>query len=1155
MIEGKSSASSRSIPSSTEPHFPFAAMKNLVAVLAASVLAAATSDGLPTTRLPAEWLVPASSPSKNFALVDAATGTVRLAVTAADGSVNWSQAIPTGIANVSDVTAAINGSLGEILALTSPDANRVGLLNIATASPYLYFLPQLSGVGPSGLASLGTTPNRELIAASIFNGTTQGKLEVRNQISTTGTLLAETPQNKRFRRLQPLTAPGSATAIALYTASSGSNTEFGLVSRSGTTLTVTVKGTLTNSVEFATDVRSPHHPTKIFSAGYRSGADTVQLIEFSAPLTTASTILSNSVSLPFPVSTLIPILGGGAGPMTDGFIALASNGSEARWFRINATANGLTDAGPAHAFTPAPGQSLAGIVPVPGIGIVKLQSATNGAPSSSFVSTQWNGSAWATAASGTLPPIPSPLTAAATLLFYSKNPATDEAARLLGIQSAGSWTRRSSSPDPVPASVLTESFNNSLSGLTLFGSQPITPAFGTNHVITNQVEPAVSISALGSFDALSSPDLGIEPPSGPQEMPFQVIARFDAQRQELLYQRDQGAWTLWTGPLPVAWNTTFRFTLRAITSGNLGPIVTRSYTLPLTSIATTDSDHDGVPDYVELFKGLNPFGGPDSDGDGTSDLDEILHNTNPANPASFPATTFNIAPSGGMSLVAIARDHTGAEVANLEMLQARAIDGRLLAGALVNPFAPTLPDGGNRGAILKSSAAPPFDELIAVSSPTYFNIITNLRTGRETIRFVPSTPPPAFTPAFTPSGSSLAADAAGWISAATAAAGAHPSASARTALVPADSAVAVLLEHLVHNALVLARPPAEPAPALDAFSFLPGRDPARASLTPADRARLQAAGFDFRRALNLATAAKASMQVAADNFYARHVLSAETTPGMPMPIDALRTVLRGDAAPANYAGAVTTAILNSARAAYDTALASLATAYRPRATWEIEIPASSPGPGVYLRMPGATPVALLTAAGDRFLLEQGLGLLPGTRFHVTGFTDTPAAGTYPTLEITAASITFEPAASDHDSDGNLLDDEWELFFFGSIGQNPFSTPGLTGHTLLEYFLSGLDPRGATSPSVPPMNLAPQNAGVFTAANGDFIIDFNFPDAYQSQFNFTLEKSTSIDAGTFIPVPSATIVPHAPHTLRATVPASAAPAGNHFFRVRLALAGS
>jgi hypothetical protein len=1069
--------------------------------------------------------------------------------------VNWSQAIPTGVANVSDVTAAINGSLGEILALTSPDANRVGLLNIASASPYLYFLPQLSGVGPSGLASLGTTPNRELIAASIYNGTTQGKLEVRNQISTTGTLLAETPQNKRFRRLQPLTAPGSATAIALYTASSGSNTEFGLVSRSGTTLTVTVKGTLTNSVEFATDVRSPHHLTKIFSAGYRSGADTVQLIEFSAPLTAASTILSNSVSLPFPVSTLIPIVGGAAGPMTDGFIALAANGSEARWFRINATANGLTDAGPAHAFTPAPGLSLAGIVPVPGIGIVKLQSATNGAPSSSFVSSQWNGSAWATAASGNLPLIPSPLTAAATLLFYSENPATDEAARLLGIQSAGSWTRRSSSPDPVPASVLTESFNNPLSGLTLFGSQPITPAFGTNHVITNQVEPAVSISALGSFDALSSPDLGIEPPSGPQEKPFQVIARFDTQRQELFYQRDQGAWTLWTGPLPVAWNTTLRFTLRAIASGTLGPIVTRSYTLPLTSIATTDSDHDGVPDYVELFKGLNPFGGPDSDGDGTSDLDEILHNTNPADPASFPATSFGIATAGGMSLAAVALGHGAAEIADLEMIEARAIDGRLLAGSLVDSFAPSLPDGANRGAILKSSSAPPFDELIAVSAPLYFNIVTNVRSGREVIGFIPSDPPPAFTPVFTPTGASLAADATGWINAAISAAAVHPLASARTLVGPAESAVAILLEHLVHGALAAARPPDNPVAAIDGFSFLPGRDNARASLTTADRALLRTAGFDFRRALALAGSAKIDMQGAAQGYYGRHVAVAETTPGMLLPIDALRTVLRGGAPPEGYSGAVAAEVLGFARDAYNIVLGSLVAAYRPSTTWEIEIPAVSPGPGVYHRIPGDVPVALVDAAGERFLLEQGLGLLPGTRFHVAGYTDAPPSGPYPALEITAASLTFEPAASDNDSDGNLLDDEWERFFFGVFGQNPFSKPGSTDHTLLEYFLSGLDPRGATPPSSPPIDLSPQNAGIFPSPEGTFIIDFTFPAAYQDQFGFMLEKSPTLDPGSFLPVPEATIAPLSGNTLRATVPTSAAPSGNCFYRIRISLADS
>ena len=1131
-------------------------MKAIAATLAAGLLAAATSQAFPTTRLPAEWLVPATASPKNFALVDAATGTVRLAFLGGGGVLDWTHTIPTGIPNVSDVTGGLNGPAGEILALTSPTANRVGLINTEAATPYLYFLKPLSGVGPSGVTSLGTAPNRDLLAASIYNGTTQGLLEARANPSTTSELIAQTPQNRAFRRLQPLTAPGSTTAIAVYSATSGINTEYGLTARSGVTMQFAFKGTLTNTAEFATDVRSPHHPAKVFVAAYRPGQNALQLIEFSTPLSTASTQTGPpAITLPFPVSTVVPILGGGVGPMTDGFIALAADGTQARWFRINAAANGIDNAGPAHHFTPESGQFLSGIIPAPGLGIVRLQSSSLGAPSSSFVSTQWNGSAWATVDSGAIPPIPSPSSIAATLLFYSQDPAADEAARLLGIQSVGSWTRRSTLPDPVPAAVLTETFTSPITGLTVAGNQPVEPAFGTNHVITNQVEPAVSISALGSFEALSTPDLAIDPPSGPQPRPFQITARFDERRNELLFQRDQGTWSVFTGPIPVAWNATFRFTLRSLATGAMGPVVTRAHTIPLASLATADSDNDGVPDYVELAKGLNPFAGPDSDGDGYSDLDELLAGTDPANPASTPAASFNIAPGGGMSLVAIARNHAGTEIINGEMIEARAIDGSLLAGTAVGPVAPVLPDGGNRGAILKSSSAPPFDELIAISTPLYFNILTSVRSGRETIGFIPSNPPPVFSPAFSPTGTSLTNDANQWITAAQAPAASHPAATARTLIAPADSAVSILLEHLVHSALAAARPLADPAPALDSFSFLPDRDASRTALAPADRTLLRAAGFDFRRALNIANSAKVAMQTTAQNYYGRHVSVAETTPGMLMPIDALRIILRGGDPPSGYVGAVSAGGLNTTRAAYNAGLAGLASAYRPTATWELEIPATSPGSGIYHRLPGEIPVALLNPAGDRFFLEQGLGLHPGTRFHVTGFTDTPPDGPYPTMEITAASLTFEPAASDNDSDGNLLDDEWELFFFGTIGQDPFSKPGTTDHSLLEYFLSGLDPRGDTPPTSPPVNLAPQNTGTATTSEGEFIIDFSFPAAWQDQFVFTLEKSPTLDPGSFIPVPEATVVPLSGDILRATIPASQVPPGNCFYRVRIALAGS
>lgn len=1129
-------------------------MKFITALLTGQLLAAAVASALPSTKLAAEWFAPYQSAPGKFAIIDEATGTVRTASVNGGGVVSWSQPVPTGISGVSDVATSLSGTNGEILALTSPDSNRVGLLDIGTAAPFVRILPSLSGVGPSGLASLGTNPNRDLLVASVFNGSTVGKIETRANLSTTADLLAESNQSRHFRRLQPLSAPGSAAAIALFTETNGTSTRVGLISRSAGSLTLSSRATLSNATaEFATDVRSAYQPAKVFAIGYAVGSAFSNLGDFETPLTTASDLTTSSPSFPFPVTTILPIHGGGAGPLIDGFIAIAADGSQARWLRINPAGTGYETTGPQHTFTPAAGSFLSGLIPVPGVGIVSLHSNTLGGPSSSYVARAWNGSTWVQTDAGNLPEIPGQGAAPATLLFYDEDPATDEAARLLGIQNVGAWTRRLSLPDPLPASVFSEQFVSSTGGLSVSGKEDITPPAQTSYVITNQVEPAVSISSLGSFGALFTPDLAIDPPSGTYDAALQITARFDDARHELLYRKDGGSWQTWQGTLPVAWSTTIQFSLRSLTNDSRGPIQSRQYTLPPAALVGQDSDNDGVPDYVEEYFNLDPFAGADSDGDGVSDLNEILKGTHPAIPTEYPSETFDIAPGGGLSIVATIRNHGGTEITLNGEIEARTLDGSLLARAPVAAVTPVLPDGGNRGATLRSASTVPFEELVALHSPLYFNVTSGLRSGRETIGFIPADPPPVFAPTFTPTGAVLADDANGWIAAATAAAPGHPAANARSIVAPVDSAVSILLEQLAHLALTAARPVGNPPTTLENFTFFPARDldRSRLPLTPSDRELLRAAGFDFRNALALANTAKSAMTAAANGVYNRHAAASATTPGMLLPIDVLRILLRGGAVPTGYAGAVSAANATAALNAYNSVLANSSQAFRPIETWTIEIPENPPAPDVYQKFPDDIPVALLTSSGGRFQLEQGLGLRPGTRFQVTGFTDTPAAGPYPTLEITSALLTFEPAASDTDADGNLLDDEWEKFFFGATGQDPISQPNGNGYSLLQYFLDGVDPRGGSLPSGPPVSLAPQSP-VIAPGGGTFTLDFLFPAAYQDRFGFVLENSTTLAPGSFTEIPETPVTSLGADELRVTIPPAAAPPGKCFYRIRVRL---
>lgn len=1131
-------------------------MKHPLHLLAAAALAATAAHAQSASRLAAEWYVPFRDAPEKFALIDAASGTVRLASMNANGRVKWSAPLPTGLAEVSDACAGLPGGSGEILALTSSSANRVILIDALGAAPFPRVMPGLTGIGPSGVAPIGSAPNHELLVATRANGSTAGRLATHHDLSATAAVLATSAHTTIFRRLQPLNAPGGGATLALVTADSGVNTRVELAMRNAGSHTSAFKATFSNNVEFATNVRSNNHPARLFTIGYRSGNNFAQLVEFSVPLSTASTLTSNLISLPFPVISIVPVHGGGVGgDIKDGFLAIAADGSQAAHIRINGAGNGIDP--PVRTFNAGPGTFLSGIIPVPGIGFVKLGSSTLGGPSDVFHSYQWDGAAWTLADTGPLPALPAAGEIPATLLFYNKDPLADESARLLAVRHLGSWTRRVS-PDAVPANVLAETFAGSSGGLTAAGNQPVLAPAGTSYVLTSQFEPGISIVAAGDPGGLMGPTLRIEPPSGTYEETFQVTAEYDETRFSLLYRQNGGNWLSAPANLPVAWSTTLEFTVKSSLDSSLGPIVTRRYTMPAAALADIDSDDDGVPDYVELAYGLDPFAGADSDGDGVSDLDEILQGTDPGDDASTPTPnkSAGVSPEGGISLVATATNATSStEIALGEDLVAYGLDGSLVARAAVAPLAYPLPDGGTRGAILASTSPQPLDGLVAVHSPLYFDLIGGLRNGRELIAFFPATPPPPFEPAFTPSGTNLSVNAAGWLGAAMAAAANRPPALTRSTAAPADAAVSVLLEEIVHAALTSVRPGDDPPAALENFSFLPGRarDLSRAFPTADDRALLAAAGFDFRAALVLARSARAAMTATAQGIYQRHVTGSSSTPGIVLPIDALRTVLRGGALPTGYTGAVSAGNLTTAQTAYAAAISQLGGSFRPLATWTVEIPATPPAAGVYLRSDDATQVVLLNRDGSRFLLERGLGLQAGTRFSVTGFTDTPPASGYPTMEITAAALAFRPLASDNDPDANLLDDEWEKFFFGATGQDPYAEPHGGGYSLLQYFLDGIDPRGGELPSGPPAELRPQLPVFAAASAGGYTLDFLFPADYRDQVGFVLERSTTLAPGSWSAVPGVHITPLGGDALRITIPPAAAPPGKAFYRVGLSLA--
>jgi hypothetical protein len=452
---------------------------------------------------------------------------------------------------------------------------------------------------------------------------------------------------------------------------------------------------------------------------------------------------------------------------------------------------------------------------------------------------------------------------------------------------------------------------------------------------------------------------------------------------------------------------------------------------------------------------------------------------------------------------------------------------------------------GQNAARLDIANPLPEREWVILTTPTYFNLGTGgtNRGGRETIRVRQR---PSFDPPTVPavaSGLDRASDASAWLAAARIAYGSFQLPATLTRIEPIDNAIAVLAEQALWNALqvlpvatkIELGVPAERR----AFTLFAARDydSGKTAFTEDMLATLVAEGCDFPAILELIdndTRIASNIGNLANAIYARHRDISESTPNMALPLDALRSVLRNGnitdpgsevALTFNPNGTVATSttrpnpyatiaasLISNAQDEMDDILGSLPALKRPVETWTITIesPTTQLQNYDYRRSSGGNLAWFVNGFGDQFLIEQGLGLNLGAMFTVTGYTDVPAVDTFDTMEILSLEIAFTPIATDTDSNGNLLDDDWEKFFFGDLGVvGPYDPHPVTGHSYLQYHLEGADPRDGdlSGPVVPP---APSNVVIVPdALDNAYNIQFNFPDTYLSAVNFELHSATNL----------------------------------------------
>ncbi len=1109
---------------------------------------------LPATLLTSgEWSIPTED--GGLVLIDQATGQLRYGLGDGSGKLSWEAPVRTYLPEVSDVSGGLEGASGETVALVNPWANRIATVELDKLDVADLDLPRL---GPAAVGEIDTV-GPELLLASVLEGDGDGTyLNSVVDLPSGGSVIAEKAGYDTITQLEPLfeSIGGDRMAVGRIV---GASTDVFLAYRSGATAILDVQDSLPGEWRLASSVPGADGRTLVVC--WQFGEKELKLYTLNGGIGAGATLSLTGEPL--------LNLSGGIGSIQrvelpgapDGFLAISADGSEGVWARVD----GGKTLKLLNAFSPVDEKlRLHGLVPVKNHGIVQLDGLDKGA-STVFTNHLWDGSEWKASEPDSIPDLLDVGTDFATLFYFDSEPFLTDTAALLGLEILPDWTTGSTAA-PFPASITGETYVNASTGLGSPSNRSFSAPGGANYLLSNQHQPELSISALRANDQILNPSLTISPPSGASPSTVEVSALYDTARHTLYYRESSSssAWKEWPGSLSVAYSSTWYFHLRDNATGTPGPITGRQWTIPAANLADIDSDSDGVPDFVEMQAGLDPFGGADTDGDGASDLEELLEGTKPGDDTDVPSPRNPVPQGEGVQWLAAAFTHqTTARISAGEMIHARDIAGALLASDDVESVVhPTL--GSQRAAEPVSNSSPAQTEWASLSTDTFFGVgLSNSPQGREVVRFVDIPVPSGPSIAFTATGTNLAGDAANWIAAAqTAYAGWSPI-DELTDIRPVHTMIAVLCEAMLYDQLAAADLLGDPAPALTGFTALPWRSQ-DAPRTPLDRtmvATLAAAGFDFSELLDLAETGvhagntnATALRTLANGVYNRHIASFAANPAMVHPLDALREWLATGSLPADYAGTVPATTLNNAGTAVAAIRALSANAFRPVDTWAIEVlPQGSAAPGVAYRPLGTTSVALLRPTGEPFLFEQGLGILEGTTMSVTGFTDVTSPTGFPAMEVTAIVYNSLPAASARDQDANLLDDEWERFFFGTTGHDPFSVPADSAFTLLEHYLAGSDPRGGSDPAGTPAALSLPGLAIAPADPGEFTIDFIWPEEYFDQMDFIVEGSPDMSPGSFEEIVGAVLSHLGGDLYRITLPP--VPDGQmfQFYRVRLALA--
>jgi hypothetical protein len=1105
----------------------------------------------------------------DLVIVDKATGGYRIGYQLSPGIYTWSATRASGIQSVSGLAVGrLSATTRNGLAFTAPEANRVNLLDASNPTSAPTPVPvHIGSIGPNVVAAIdiggsGNTTFDDLFIGSIYNAGTPARLTtVRNTDGLNFGILTDVSVASRMERANRVRIKtGLPECVAVIFR--GAPEAFRAYDLSAGSIQMRLYQPLAPGSEYVVGQFSPTNALSQFLFYWPGSTQLVhhQVLEPSPGTFSFGSAVSHH--LPQPIFRVYVLTGGTSARL----LVLYGGGETAEVFNFD----GVNEFVSIQTFAANSGEAFTG-VGVLGGGHFMLYSGPAGTGvSARFQIWNFNGVNFTAGASGELP-YQGRLSAAGNVLLFRYEPFVTNRPQLVSVLNAGDWTSllRFTGAPPV-ITVTAERYVGPTNGLrnptgTALGPKPPLANFG----LVNQYTNLISLFSLNAPAGDEVSEVTIAPNPGRYHTTIQMSLTTADPTHQAYYRLGSGPWQAYSTPVTLFTNVTVQFYAKPPTGLAKSAIKTATYSFadPPT---TLDSDNDGVPDFVELGKGLDPTAGPDSDGDGYSDFEELLRGTDPLSDTSAPTNKPRLEFKAVFDRAVTPRPYDGPAntttyAATGTAVRVYAVQGSLLSVSNV-VAALGVPGVTNPAARLSGIVVEPDDRLLVEATELHFDIQTanpDKRLGRELVGLLPA---PRFTPVEVPykfGGSNLAAEANAWIAAASNAWAATTREISKGDLTVRDTLTAALVERKIGQILVSRSLPW--GTNITLFPFRPS-DAGRSNVTrdlllwlekettnglPAWR--LQTIYSTISNLVETSSAGSiVNLRAVAHDIFDICSTYNNTNPAAFVPpLDELRYFLSHCTFDSNYlARASFTNIFVSACIGADTILAAVPA--RPVTNVVVEATASAPGqPADRFKLYGSsTAVLLYKDDGTRYDLPDSFGVVPGSLLQVRGFADLTNPPASLALEVISLSLTSIPAAGDSDSDGNLLVDTWEKLFFGSA-QDPFGDWDGDGYQNLQEMFEGSDPRDPLGiPVVPPAK--------FTAPAMEFIPDghqirlrFSWPAPYINHMVFGVKGSPDLTTPfADVPATGPDAVPWLQNTFDLIVPVPASP--SYFYLLWVAL---